>query len=320
MPASKKVVHVVVAVIENSEGKFLIAKRPQTAHQGGLWEFPGGKVGSNESPFAALERELFEEVDLQLLSASPLIQVPYDYGDRTVLLDVWKTDDFSGSATGKEGQEICWVDAKDFSAYEFPAANTAIISAIQLPEHYMITGDFADEHQLLSAISTSLKKNIRLIQFRAHHLTRAVYFNYAKKIYGLCQKHNAKLMLNCAAKDYLSYSASHFSDGIHLNTYELNAYVGLDCKKNIFLAASIHNAEELSLAHKRKMDFCVLSPVKKTSSHPDSIPLGWEKFNQLCATSILPVYALGGMNKEDLALSKKMGGQGISAISAFWPV
>ena len=56
----KNTVHVAVAVIKNSEGQYFIAKRPQESHQGGLWEFPGGKVENNETVFDALKRELFE--------------------------------------------------------------------------------------------------------------------------------------------------------------------------------------------------------------------------------------------------------------------
>jgi 8-oxo-dGTP diphosphatase len=57
---SRKVVHVAVGVIVNHDGKILIAKRPQTTHQGGLWEFPGGKVDQGESVQEALVRELDE--------------------------------------------------------------------------------------------------------------------------------------------------------------------------------------------------------------------------------------------------------------------
>jgi len=248
MSPSNKVVHVAVAVVEDSDGKFLIAKRPLSSHQGGLWEFPGGKVENNESVIDALKRELYEEVALELLHATPLIQIPHDYGDKSVLLDAWKIEQYTGSAFGKEGQEICWVGANNFSLYEFPAANKAIISAIQLPDKYMITGEFADENQLLSYIRSSLKKNIKLVQFRAHHLQNDIYFDYAKKIHNLCQEYRAKLLLNCSAKNYFTYSASHFSDGIHLNVKELTGFSEIQLESNILISASTHNQEELTLA------------------------------------------------------------------------
>ena len=83
-----KTVHVAVAVIENSAGDFLIAQRANHQHMGGYWEFPGGKVESGESIFAALQREIREEVALEIKSATPMLKIPFSYPDKKVLLDV----------------------------------------------------------------------------------------------------------------------------------------------------------------------------------------------------------------------------------------
>ncbi len=69
------IVHVAVAVIKNQQGQFFIAQRPKRSHQGGLWEFPGGKIESNETVLDALNRELFEEVGITFSQASPLIRI-----------------------------------------------------------------------------------------------------------------------------------------------------------------------------------------------------------------------------------------------------
>src|SRR6476619_2625198 len=106
---SSRIVHVAVGVIVNKDGKILIAKRPEQSHQGGLWEFPGGKVEQGESLFAALQRELFEELAIQIISTQPLIKIRHDYGDKIVLLDVHKVTEFIGEAKGNEGQPIQWV-------------------------------------------------------------------------------------------------------------------------------------------------------------------------------------------------------------------
>ena len=62
----------------------------------------------------------------------------------------------------------------------------------------------------------------------------------------------------------------------------------------------------------------VLSPVNATNSHPNTIPIGWGNFNQLTMKAHIPVYALGGMIKQDLKKSKENGAQGIAAIGEFW--
>ena len=116
-------VHVAVAVIQSKDGRMLISKRPTASHQGGLWEFPGGKVEQGESTLAALKRELLEETGLVVLTAEPLLTVSHDYADKAVLLDVWRVTSFAGNAAGFEGQEVRWVELGDLSAYEFPAAN-----------------------------------------------------------------------------------------------------------------------------------------------------------------------------------------------------
>ena len=124
---SQKQIHVAVGVIVNAQQQVLIAKRPQHAHQGGLWEFPGGKVEANESVFEALTREIKEEVGIDIQQAQALMMIEHDYGDKKVVLDVYLSTDFAGEANGLEGQEIAWVAKHELKNYAFPAANSAII-------------------------------------------------------------------------------------------------------------------------------------------------------------------------------------------------
>lgn len=125
-----KKVWVAAGVIENELGEILIARRLQHLHQGGKWEFPGGKVEVNESPLEALTRELAEEVNLRVIGASALMKLEYDYGDKIVLLDIWHVRQFSGQARGLEGQEVRWVAKSELANFEFPAANQPIVAAL----------------------------------------------------------------------------------------------------------------------------------------------------------------------------------------------
>ena len=126
-----KRIHVVAAIIYNSDRTAVfIARRPSDKHQGGLWEFPGGKVEAGEPTYDALKRELREEIGINVVSGSSLLEVSHDYTDKSVLLDVWTVESFTGTPSGLEGQEVAWVRLKNIREYDFPEANHTILDSI----------------------------------------------------------------------------------------------------------------------------------------------------------------------------------------------
>jgi 8-oxo-dGTP diphosphatase len=123
--------HVAVGVILDADKRILISRRADEAHQGGLWEFPGGKVEATESVEVALARELFEELGIQIEDICPLVRVEHDYSDKSVVLDVWVVPAFTGIPTGREGQPLAWATLQDLERYSFPDANAPIIEAVK---------------------------------------------------------------------------------------------------------------------------------------------------------------------------------------------
>lgn len=121
--------HVAVGVIKR-EDKIFLTKRLAASHQGGKWEFPGGKVEANETVHQALHRELKEEVAIDTLSCTPLMQINHDYGDKKVLLEVFVVDNFTGEAKALEGQQSGWFALSEFEGLNFPAANQSIIEKL----------------------------------------------------------------------------------------------------------------------------------------------------------------------------------------------
>lgn len=124
-----QIVHVAVGVIKQSNQYFL-TKRLSHSHQGGKWEFPGGKVETNETVAQALSRELKEEVAIDVLTCTPLTQIKHDYDDKSVHLEVFIVDNFLGQCRTLEGQEGAWFTLDEFKHLNFPAANKAIIDLL----------------------------------------------------------------------------------------------------------------------------------------------------------------------------------------------
>ena len=122
-----KHIHVAVGIIFNPRGRVLISKRADHVHQGGLWEFPGGKLNRDEDIIQGLNRELREELGITVISASPLIQISHAYDERQVFLDVWKIEQFSGEVRSLESQPIRWVRLEQLKQYRFPTADDSII-------------------------------------------------------------------------------------------------------------------------------------------------------------------------------------------------
>jgi 8-oxo-dGTP diphosphatase len=129
-----KTIHVAVGVIiatnEQQQTQYFLTKRLEASHQGGKWEFPGGKLESGETIAQALARELKEEVAIEVLSCLPLMVISHDYGDKKVCLEVFLVDNFTGEASAQEGQEQGWFSLTELQKLDFPAANQAIIDKL----------------------------------------------------------------------------------------------------------------------------------------------------------------------------------------------
>ncbi|MFV8818247.1 8-oxo-dGTP diphosphatase MutT [Haliea sp. E17] len=124
-------VHVAVGVVLDGANNILLTRRADDAHQGGLWEFPGGKVEAGEPVLEALARELLEELGIDPVATEPLIEIHHDYGDKQVLLDVHVVTAFSGEPVPQEGQPMRWVQVAGLDDYDFPAANVPIVRVVQ---------------------------------------------------------------------------------------------------------------------------------------------------------------------------------------------
>ncbi|MFC7087938.1 Nudix family hydrolase [Halomonas salifodinae] len=312
----KRRVHVAAAAIVSRDTRqVLIARRPSTVDQGGLWEFPGGKLAPYETGFEALKRELHEELGVEIRRAQPLIRVHHEYPDKHILLDVWQVHDFAGEPFGREGQAVRWVPMEELYNYPFPAANLPILRAVMLPTEYLISDEEADDEVFLGRLQRALTEDgVRLVQLRAKSLDREAYLARAERALALCREHGAQLLLNGEPELLEAVDA----DGIHLTSERLMQLERRPIAEGKWLSASTHDKAQLDQAGRIGCDFVTLSPLRTTPSHPEVAPLGWHDFQQLVETAAMPVFALGGMTRFDADHARAVGAQGIASIRDFW--
>ena len=121
---------VVVGLLIDEAGRVLVTRRAPDAHQGGLWEFPGGKVEAGESVDTALARELAEELGVSVEASARFMTLEHDYADKQVLLDVYRVTRWQGEPRGLEGQPLAWQSPAELSSWPFPAANAPILAGL----------------------------------------------------------------------------------------------------------------------------------------------------------------------------------------------
>ncbi len=122
---------VVIGLIQNKQGPYLLALRPQGKPMAGFWEFPGGKIEAEETPYQALERELHEELGIRIQSADWLL----DYAHETTLkffFSVWQVRFYEGVPKPLASDALEWVNKPDLLNYKLPQENRLILQALGL--------------------------------------------------------------------------------------------------------------------------------------------------------------------------------------------
>ena len=124
-------IEVAAALIQDDEGRYLIAQRPRGSHLAGLWEFPGGKREPGETLEACLRRELSEELAADFVVGEKVDTVRWQYPDRTVVLHFYRCRLGAGAIEAREGQTLAWASPASLGQYEFPPADFAIVELLR---------------------------------------------------------------------------------------------------------------------------------------------------------------------------------------------
>ncbi|HOY70345.1 MAG TPA: Nudix family hydrolase [Methylotenera sp.] len=309
----QQVTHAAVGVIQREDGWVLLGQRPAGKPWAGWWEFPGGKIENGESAENALKRELHEELGITVTQLYPWLTRTFDYPEKTVKLHFFRVACWQGEPHGAEGQHLSWQNPMDLQVSPMLPANAPIIQALHLPSVYAIT-NLAElgEVAFFTKLKTALENGLRLIQIREKQLSPDALKAFTQQVMTLADPYCASVLVNADIALAQSVGAS----GVHFTSKQL---MQLDKKpENLRCAASCHNAQELAKAAQLGLDFVVISPVLPTQSHADAQPLGWQNFRNLVRDFPVPVYALGGMQTQDLTAAWQHGAHGIAMQRGVW--
>lgn len=129
----RRLLLVAACALVDSDGRILLAQRPEGKSLAGLWEFPGGKVEAGETPEETLVRELHEELGIttQIPCLAPLTFASHTYDEFHLLMPLYICRRFEGIPVGKEGQALKWVRAAQLRDYPMPPADEPLIPFLQ---------------------------------------------------------------------------------------------------------------------------------------------------------------------------------------------
>ena len=301
---ANSVTEVAAAVIERP-GEFLLAQRPEGKPYPGYWEFPGGKIEAGEDARAALTRELREELGIEVRESSPWITRVYAYTHATVRLHFFKVTAWDGEPQRLEDQDIKWqrVEAPDVAP--MLPANAPVLAALALPS-IMIVSNCAElgvDAWIQKLADVAMGEKL-LVQVREKECNFQQVQHILSRALTRAEPFGARIVVNsdCGAFPQCS--------GVHLTSKALMAASARP--QATLVGGSCHDEHELDHAEKIGVDYAVVGPVKPTASHPGATPLGWQRFAELARHRPMPVFAIGGLTRADLAGARRHGAHGVA--------
>lgn len=325
-----------------SSREYLIAERTDGPHNG-LWEFPGGKVDPGETQYQALCREIEEEVALTVHAAAPYMTIETPSVKDAhffVRLHLWTITEWSGEASGVEGQKIRWTPLTWEDQHQFLPANSDIFTALRLG-HSLAFFDLTDS-QALADIQVELQRFEQLqeqlqgqlmLRLRCRGMSPENYYAHVSAAQAYLEKSSLKTMVDVLPDrallqtDFWANSwnvAGYFPSWWQKVEDEQHLRQALDHLRQapgLLRGASCHNSDELYWACKDpkgiQAHFYCLSPLYPTNSHPGAPYLGWPNWASLNRIHPQPGFALGGVKIQDLEDTRQHGGFGVAGTSGF---
>jgi 8-oxo-dGTP diphosphatase len=303
-----KLTEVAAAVIERP-GEFLLAKRPEGKPYPGYWEFPGGKIEPGEDPRAALVRELREELGIEVREATPWITRVYTYTHATVRLHFFRVAAWEGEPRPLEDQAIAWQRREAPDVAPMLPANAPVLAALALPDVMVISNAAAHGiEDWIQALAARALEERMLVQIREKGANRQQVQHLLSRAMARAEPFGSRIVVNSDCGGFPQ------GGGVHLTSRALMA--ASTRPEASLVGASCHDEAELDRAERLRVDYVVLGPVKETASHPGAPVLGWQRFAQLARARPMPIYAIGGLTRNDMADARRHGAHGVALLSA----
>ncbi len=306
----EKCLNVVAAIIRDRHGRVLLSQRPAHKHQGGRWEFPGGKVEPGESLHQALVRELHEELGVEVASSRPFMTIDHQYPELKVRLHFREVLGWRGDPVAREQQPFDWYALSELGRLTFPAANQPVVTALCLPDCWLVLPDDYAQSGIEDWCARMREQGVEGVYLRgARNMGRSAL----AELVDACRRSGLMTLV----RDDVALARAVKADGVHLSA----AVAAMMTQRPDLACVSIACHDQNSLAHAQQLnaDMVMLSPVNSTATHPHAQPLGWTQFQALATGRPFSVYALGGVSASEFAVAREYGARGIAAISAFWP-
>lgn len=311
-------VQVAVAVVFNSYGQVLWAKRPTGKPYANYWEFPGGKVEPNETVWQALVRELKEELDIVALEGGPWFIIDHDYEHANVRLHLYRVWRFSGTPRPLEQQTFEWGALDGQTLNPILPATEPLLPRLCLPQVMRITNfqnlPIKRALQLFENDKEKAGVHQLMIYFREKTLHNNSLVSAFQACSDWCAVTNVPMVLNSKSAEQLVQSGFKLPPNVALHLtqehlFSLPAQL-IEYKK---LGASVHKVKHIEYAYEQGLFYALLGAVKATESHPGKVGIGWCGFNEsVNELAKLPVYAVGGLGLSDMATAMKHGAHGIA--------
>jgi 8-oxo-dGTP diphosphatase len=236
------------------------------------------------------------------------------YPHAHVVLHFFRVRAWDGDLVGHDGQAFAWQDPRDVRVQPLLPANTRVMHALALPAVYAITcAEDVGAEAFVARAGRAFQCGVRLAQVREKSWDAPRRMAFATRIVALAARFGARVLWNGSADEARELRCA----GVHWTSAALAAATSRP--RDLFVSASCHTHEDVMRASALDLDCALLGAVRATPTHPDAVPLGWRKFAQAASGTRVPVYALGGLGFEDLAMAIAHGAHGVAMRRHAWP-